>query len=422
MKNINQKSLYCHIIALSSFIVIACVYFSVIFQGKVTNQSDTSSWRGAYEESNRYLKETGENALWTNSMFSGMPTTTIGFDVKDNYLREIYDVFFHIPRPIIDVILLMASFYLLMLALGVSPWLGIIGAIAFAFCSYNFQIIQTGHNTKIIALAFAPSVLASLIYSFQKNNILGPILFGIALTFEIIAGHPQVTYYLGLIVLSYGIYQVYFALKNKTLNHFIKTSAFVLLATILSVGSNINSLWPTWEYSKYTMRGGAELGEANATASQSKGGLDKEYATAWSYGVGETANLLIPNFVGGASGGELNKSSETYKTLKQGGAQNADQMIQQMPTYWGDQPFTAGPMYMGAIAVFLFVLGLVLIKGPMKWWIVGISLLAVLLGWGRHFMWLSHIFFDYVPLYNKFRVPSMILVILQMTIPLLGIC
>lgn len=223
-----------------------------------------------------------------------------------------------------------------------------------------------------------------------------------------------------MIILAYVIAQLVSAIKNKTLPAFIKTSCFVLLATILAAGTNVNRLWPNWEYSKYTMRGGSELQMAHAQGNQTQGGLNKEYATAWSYGIEETPNLLIPNFNGGASASELSKKSKTYEILKQGGVPNAEQVIKQMPTYWGPQAFTAGPMYMGAISVFLFVLGLVVLQGTTKWWIAGISLLALLLGWGKHFMWLSSLFFDYVPLYNKFRVPSMILTILQLTIPLLG--
>lgn len=421
MKKIDLKLVFPYLIALILFTALSYAYSPALLEGKIVNQSDISSHAGMSKEISDFRNQTGKEPLWTNSMFSGMPSTTISTHYKGDYLESIYNQIFLGPRPASYVLLSMISFFLLMLALGVNPWLSIVGAIAFSFCAYNFQIMQVGHNTKMTAIALMPMVMAGIVYAYRKKALLGAVLFGIALSFEIMANHPQITFYLALMIIFYGCAQLYIAFKNKVLPKFFKTSAFILLATVLAGGANVNHLWPTWEYSKYTMRGGAELGAANATASQSKGGLDKEYATAWSYGVGETANLLIPNFVGGASGGELSKSSETYKTLKQGGAQNADQMIRQMPTYWGEQPFTAGPMYMGAIAVFLFVLGLVLIKGPMKWWIVGISLLAVLLGWGHHFMWLSHIFFDYVPLYNKFRVPSMILVILQITIPLLGI-
>ena len=334
-------------------------------------------------------------------------------------MKNVYDSLFVGPRPASYLILGLVSFYLLLLAFGVNPWLSIVGALAFGFCSYNFQILQVGHNAKMVAISLMPMVLASVVFAFRKNRWLGAVFFGITLAFQIMANHPQITYYLAFIVLFYGIAQLYKAVKAKALPAFLKTVTLLVVAVLFAAATNINHLWPTWEYSKYTMRGGSEL-TLNQN-SQTKGGLDKEYATAWSYGIDETLNLMIPNFKGGASGGALDKNSETYKFLNSQGASNADQIIQQLPLYWGEQAFTAGPMYMGAIAIFLFVLGLVLIKGPMKWWIVGISLLALFLGWGRNFMFLSSFFYDYIPLYNKFRVPSMILIVLQLTIPLLGI-
>lgn len=418
MKKINLKSLYPHLLALILFIVIGYAYFPALFEGKIVHQSDISSWRGAANETIQYRDKTGEEPLWTNSMFSGMPTTMISTLYKGNYLDNLYSNLFAGPRPASYLILALFSFYLLMLAFGVRPWLAFVGSLAFGFCSYNFQIMQVGHNAKMVAIALMPMVLASVVYAFRKNKWLGAVFFGITLSFQIMANHPQITYYLAFIILFYGIAQLYKAVKAKTLPAFFKTVSLLVVAVILAAATNVNHLWPTWEYSKYTMRGGSEL-TLNQT-NQTKGGLDKEYATAWSYGIDETLNLLIPNFKGGASGGALSKDSETYKFLKSAGASNSEQIIKQLPLYWGSQAFTAGPMYMGAIAIFLFILGLVLIKGPMKWWIVGISLLALFLGWGRNFMFLSGFFYDYVPLYNKFRVPSMMLVVLQLTIPLLG--
>ncbi|WP_303178633.1 YfhO family protein [uncultured Butyricimonas sp.] len=419
MKMPKLKSFYPYLVAFILFIVIAYAYFPALFEGKIVMQSDISSWRGAANEIIQFREQTGEEPLWTNSMFSGMPTTMISTEYKGNYLKNVYDSLFVGPRPASYLILGFVSFYLLLLAFGVNPWLSIVGALAFGFCSYNFQILQVGHNAKMVAISLMPMVLASVVFAFRKNRWLGAVFFGITLAFQIMANHPQITYYLAFIVLFYGIAQLYKAVKAKALPAFLKTVTLLVVAVLFAAATNINHLWPTWEYSKYTMRGGSEL-TLNQN-SQTKGGLDKDYATAWSYGIDETLNLMIPNFKGGASGGALDKNSETYKFLNSQGASNADQIIQQLPLYWGEQAFTAGPMYMGAIAIFLFVLGLVLIKGPMKWWIVGVSLLALFLGWGRNFMFLSSFFYDYIPLYNKFRVPSMILIVLQLTIPLLGI-
>lgn len=418
MKNIPLKKLYPYIGAFLLFVIIAYVYFPPLFEGKIVHQSDISSWRGAANEAIEFREKTGQEPLWTNSMFGGMPTTMISTIYKGNYLQQLYNNLFWGPRPASYLILAFVSFYLLMLSLGVRSWVAIAGALAFGFCSYNFQIMQVGHNAKMVAIAFMPMVLASVIFAFSRNRWLGAVFLGISLAFEIMANHPQITFYLAMVILFYGGAQLYLAIKNKTLPSFIKTGVLLLVAAGLAAGANVNHLWPTWEYTKYTMRGGSEL--TLNQQNQTENGLDKEYATAWSYGIEETFNLLIPNFNGGASAGELGKNSETYKFLKQAGAQQADQIIKQLPLYWGPQSFTAGPMYMGAVAIFLFVLGLVLIKGPMKWWIASLSLLVLLLGWGRHFMVLSNLFYDYVPLYNKFRVPSMILVVLQLTIPLLG--
>lgn len=422
VKKIDINSIWPYVIAIVLFIVIALTYFSPLLEGKVINQSDISSWKGAYEEIRQYESQTGENALWTNSMFSGMPAVAIGGGIQYTVVQKIYNLFFPLTRPANDLFLLLFGFYLLLLAFRVNPWLSIVGAIAFAFCSYNFEIIQVGHSTKVNTIAFAPMVFAALVYAYRNNYLLGSALFGLAIAFEIMSAHPQITYYLIFVLLAYTLAQFYCALQTKTLSKFIKTSVLLVIAAFLGAGTNVSYLWPTWEYGKYTMRGGSELNLQNSpNTTVNKDGLDKEYATSWSYGIEESANLLIPNFMGGSSGGALSKNSETYKTLSRGGVRNADQMIRQMPTYWGPQAFTAGPMYMGAISIFLFVLGLLLVKGPMKWWITGISALALLLGWGRHFRLVSDFFFDYVPLYNKFRVPSMILVILQITIPLLGI-
>jgi len=417
MKKINIRQIYPHLLVVLVFTCISYIYFPEILEGKVINQSDISSWKGAAREIQQYRNTTGEEALWTGSMFSGMPSTTISQNYSGNYTAFLFKILQMLKTPAGWLIIAMFGFYLLLLCFKINRWLAAAGAIAFAFCSYNFEIIQVGHATKMNAIAYMPWVLAAIVYAYRHHPLSGMAFTGIAMSLELQSKHPQITYYLGIIVLFYILTEAYLAVKQKTLPRFIKTSLLVFAGLLLGAGSNVNSLWPTVEYGKYTMRGGSEL--TNSKDVNAKG-LTKEYATAWSYGIEETPNLLIPNFNGGASGGALSKDSETYKTLRQGGVPNAEQVIKQMPTYWGPQAFTAGPMYMGAITVFLFILGLILIREPIKWWIAAISLLAVLLAWGQHFMWLTSLFHDYVPLYNKFRVPSMILVILQLTLPLLG--
>lgn len=416
MKNLHLNSWGIHIFALLLFSVLSYIYCFPLIEGKRVDQSDITSHIGAARESNEYRKTANEEALWTNSMFGGMPTTVISMRHKGNHLEYIYDRLFLGTRPASYYILAFVGFYLLMLSIGISPRVSLIGALAFGLCSYNFQIIQAGHNGKMIAIAFMPWVLASIIYSFKKNPWIGATLSGITLTFEIIANHPQITYYLGIIVIFYLAAELYNAVKQKTLGKYFKTLSLLFIGFILALGANINHLWSTWEYGKYSIRGGSELQSKNTK------GLETDYALAWSYGVEETPNLLIPNFNGGASNGALNRNSHTFRTLKNAGLSDSEagNIVKNMPAYWGPQPFTSGPMYLGAVSIFLFILSLFLIKGPWKWWIVGVSVLAILLAWGKHFMPVSRFFYEYVPLYNKFRAPSMTLVILQLTIPLMG--
>ena len=312
----------------------------------------------------------------------------------------------------------MIGGFLLCLAFGANIWLSILGAIAITFCSYNMQIIQVGHNSKMVAIAFMPWVLAAVVYAYRKSMLWGALFFAFALSFQIKANHPQITYYLAMIVAGFVIWQLCAAIKEKLLPRFIKVSALLLVAAALGIATNINHLWPTYEYSHYSMRGGSEL--AAKEGEEKSGGLDLEYATAWSYGVEETMNLMIPNFNGGASVGELGPDSETYKTLQQNGYA-ADQVVKALPLYWGPQSFTAGPMYMGAITIFLAILGLFTVRGGAKWWIAAVSLIALMLSWGYHFMPATKLFFNIAPLYNKFRTVSMILVVLQILLPLLAV-
>ncbi|MEN6618567.1 MAG: YfhO family protein [Rikenellaceae bacterium] len=413
----NYKQYLPYALAILAFAFLAYFFTPQVFQRKVVNQSDIASWRGMANEIIQYNEANPdkEPTLWTNSMFSGMPATTISVEYDGDYTDYLYKLFFVGQRPPSYLLICLVGSFLLFLAFGVNVYLSVVGAIAITFCAYNPQIIQVGHNSKMVAIAFMPWVLAAVAYAYRKKTILGAILFALALSFQIKANHPQITYYLAIIVLGYGFAQLYKSIKEKYFLKFLKTSIYLLLAGAIGIATNINHLWPTFEYSKYTMRGGSELTDNNKQQ-----GLDIAYATSWSYSPQEMPNLMIPNYNGGASVGELSTNSETYKTLKNAGYQGAEQVIKQMPLYWGKQPFTAGPMYMGAISMFLFILGLILLKGPIKWWIAVVSLIAVLLSWGSHFLFFTELFFKYAPLYNKFRTVSMILVILQITIPLLA--
>ena len=447
IKEILRKALP-YVIIVAGFVMIAYAYAPQVLQGKVVNQSDISSWKGMSHEILEWNEEHPDDpALWTGSMFSGMPSTQISVPYKGDATTPLYDLLFWGERPPSYLIISLLGGFLLFLAFGVNPWLSAVGAIAVTFCSYNMQIIQVGHNTKMVAIAFMPWVLAALVYAYRRKAFLGAVLFALALSFQIKANHPQITYYLAFIVFGYAIAELCGAIvaqkrqkaaragrlsdslltsgttvvppfRETPLGRWLTASVLVLVGGLLGIATNANKLLPTYEYAEYTMRGGSEL--THDEHNQTGDGLKLDYATAWSYGIGETPNLLIPNFNGGSSSGELSRESETYKYLRSVGA-NAENMRKGMPLYWGPQPFTAGPMYLGAVSLFLFVFGLCVIRGRYKWWIAGVSLLAVLLAWGSHFMWFSEMFFRYAPLYNKFRTVSMILVILQVTVPLMGI-
>jgi hypothetical protein len=328
-----------------------------------------------------------------------------------------------------------------MLALGIHPLIAVGGAIAVTFCSYNLQIIQVGHNTKMQALAFLPWVLAALIFTYKRalspssagstggsrwlpGTLLGAALFGLALSFQVKANHPQITYYLAILILIYVIVLVISLFRHPRPDRgslwprFFAASALLLVLGVAGIATNATKLLPTMEYTPYSMRGGStEASEGGAGAK----GLDIDYATAWSYGWEELPNLLIPNFNGGSSSGAVNpRHSETYDLLKQAGQPNLRETAKHLPLYWGPQPFTAGPMYLGAITVFLFVLGLFIYKGKEKWWIVAGTILAVLLALGSHFLTFTKFFYNVAPLYNKFRTVSMALTVLQFTLPMLG--
>ena len=418
------------------FVVLAYGYTPQVLDGKIVNQSDIASWKGMANEAMTYNKANPDDpTAWTNSMFGGMPTTATIDSFEGDWTDTIYDFFLTGKRPASYLLLALIGGFLLMLSLGTSKIIAVAGAIAIAFCSYNMQIIQVGHNTKMQAIAYFPWVLAGVIFTYRAamrsferveksqwlpQTILGATLFAFALSMQIKANHPQITYYLAIVIFAYAIgLFIYLCIKRKDLiKRFFAASALLLVIGCIGIATNANKLIPTYEYSKFTMRGGSEL-SADSDSHNAKG-LDLDYATAWSYGINEMPNLLIPNFNGGSSSGELPLDSETGKLLKMAGQQNLKQTMKHLPLYWGPQPFTAGPMYMGAITIFLFILGLILCKGREKWWLVAAVITTVFLAWGNHFMWFTRLWFNYVPMYNKFRTVSMALTALQVLLPMLG--
>lgn len=411
---------------------IAYGFVPQVLDGKIVNQSDIAGWKGMAQEALEYNKANPDDpTAWTGSMFGGMPTTAITDNFEGDWTKPLYKFIMMGKRPGSYLFVTLLGAFLLMLSIGTSKTLAVAGAIAVAFCSYNMQIIQVGHNTKMQAIAFFPWVLAGVIFTYKAalggqirkwlpKTVLGAVLFSLALSMQIKANHIQITYYLAIVIFVYAIgLLIYLCARRKDLlKRFFSASALLLVIGCIGIATNANKLIPTYEYTPYTMRGGSEL--SSDSDSHNDKGLDLDYATAWSYGIGEMPNLLIPNFNGGASAGELDIDSETGKLLKRAGQPNLRETLKQMPLYWGPQPFTAGPMYMGAITIFLFVLGLILLNGREKWWILTATLIAVLLSWGSHFLWFTKLWFEYASFYNKFRTVSMSLIVLQVTLPMLG--
>ena len=420
------------------FVVLAYAFVPQVLDGKIVNQSDIASWKGmANEAVTHNAAHPDDPTAWTNSMFGGMPTTATIDDFEGDWTDSIYKFLLTGRRPATYIFLALLGGFLLMLSMGINGILAVAGAIAVAFCSYNMQIIQVGHNTKMQAIAYFPWVLAAVIFTYKSalrfaektvwkewlpKTVLGATLFGLALSMQIKANHVQITYYLAIVIFTYAIAQLVDLCihkeKRARLGRFFAASGLLLVLGLVGMATNANKLIPTYEYTEYTMRGGSELSSDSDTHNSK--GLDLEYATAWSYGINEMPNLLIPNFNGGSSSGALDLDSETGKLLKRAGQPNLKQTLKHMPLYWGPQPFTAGPMYLGAISIFLFVLGICLVKGREKWWIIISTLIAIMLAWGNHFMWFTRLWFEYAPFYNKFRTVSMALTVLQVTVPLLG--
>lgn len=416
-----------HLVAILIFFGLTATYFSpVLFDKKGLPQNDILQHRGSSQEATEYRERTGEEALWTNSMFSGMPTYLISTRFSGDLFRFVHKaITLNLPALVANIFLALVCAYILFAALGMSTWLAIAGSVAFAFTSYNLIILEAGHNTKSLAIAYIPLVLAGLIITFRRgrrNFWIGAAIFAFGLTMQIRANHLQITYYLMLMILIFGIVELIYAVKEKWVGDFFKRVAILAFGAILAVGVSFGRVYATYEYSKYSIRGKSELTSTAARPQSESGGLDRDYAFNWSYGVGETITLLIPDFFGGSSQHAVSENSATYNTLLQIGAPEAQakQLIQSLPLYWGDQPFTSGPVYVGAIICFLFVLGLFIVNKRIRYWLLAATILSILLAWGKNFEAFNYFMFDYLPGYNKFRAVSMTLVIAQVAMPLLG--
>ncbi|NDG52088.1 MAG: hypothetical protein EBY39_03545 [Flavobacteriia bacterium] len=421
MKTLELKKLIPHISAVMLFVLISLIYFSPVLEGKKIDQQDIRQFTGMSKEIVDHRTEYDEEPLWTNSMFSGMPAYQISVRYKKNLISYCSQLFkLYLPGPAGTVFLYLLGFYFLLVSLGIDYRLAIVGAIAYAFSSYFFIIIEAGHNTKAHAIGYVAPILASFLMVFRgKKVLLGSALTALFTSLILNANHLQITYYLVMLLFIIGIVKFIEAYKEKALPLFFKYVGILLLAGTIGSLTSLSRIATTMEYGQESIRGKSELtdNQFNKTS-----GLDKDYATAWSYGKAESFTLLIPNFHGGASGGALTTDSETYRLFKNSQqASQAKKIIKQLPLYWGSQPFTSGPVYAGAIVCFLFVIGLFLIKGYQRWWILTAFLLMLALSWGKNLMPLTDFFLEYIPGYNKFRTVSTTLVIVELLIPFLGI-
>ena len=403
------------------FAIITFLYFSpMLIDGKAIQQGDIMQGKGAAKELNDFRAANNKEALWTNSMFGGMPGYQIATLYYGNCVRYINSVLsLGFPHPSQLLFIAMVSFFILLLTMGISPWISIAGAIAFGLSSYNLGLIEAGHNSKIGAIGYMPLVIAGVLMVFRKRNyLLGGALTALAVSLEVKSNHIQIAYYLFFILIALGLTEFVFTVLKKDWKHFITACGVLLIAAVLGVASNLSLLWTTEEYAAETIRGKSEL----SSNTQSAGGLDKDYALQWSYGKMESFTMLIPGFMGGSSNEELSENSATGKALQAQGAsgQQLADYLKQMPLYWGDKPFTSSTVYLGAIVMFLFVLGMLLVNDRLKWWLFSISCLGTLLAWGHNLEWFSDLFFYYVPGYNKFRVVEMCMIIPQVCIPILS--
>lgn len=413
-----------HLIAIVIFLILTAVYFSpVLFEDKGLAQNDILQFRGGAKEIQDFREKTGEEALWTNSMFSGMPAYLIQTHFPGDFSGVIHSILtFDLPALAGNIFITLLCAYILFVAMGMSSWLAIIGAIALAFTSYNIIILEAGHNTKSLTIAYIPMVLAGLIYALRRNLWIGAALFALGLTLNLHFNHLQMTYYMLLLILVFAVVEIVFAIRQGTFADLFKRGLVLAVAAVLAAGVNFGRLYTTAEYSQYSIRGKSELTAPNS-GNQVGSGLDREYAFNWSYGVGETITLLIPDFYGGSSSASLDTNSETYKAFTNMGVPpvQAEQIVEQgLPMYWGPQPGTSGPVYVGAIICFLFVLGIFIVDKRWVSWLAAGTVLSIMLAWGKNFETFNYFMFDYFPAYNKFRAVSSALVIAQVAIPFLG--
>ena len=409
------------IVVIILFAVISFVYFfPAVTEGRILSQHDSVAGIGAGEEAKEYLERTGERTRWTNSIFGGMPTYQMApsYDSTDTLkgVEKLYHLY--LPNYVWYVFVMLLGFYILLRAFDFSVWLASLGAVLWAFSSYFFIIIAAGHIWKFVTLAYIPPTIAGMVLAYRGKYLSGGLLTAVFVALQIVSNHVQMSYYFLFVMLFMAVAFGVDAWQKKEMPQFLKATGVLLMAGILGVCINLSNLYHTYEYSKETMRGKSELSELVKPDShnQTKSGLERDYITQWSYGIGETFSLLVPNVKGGASvplaanEKAMEKANPMYNSI-----------YSQIGQYWGEQPGTSGPVYVGAFVMFLFILGLFIVKGPMKWALLSATVLSVLLSWGKNFMGFTDFFLDYIPMYDKFRAVSSILVIAEFTIPLLAV-
>ena len=403
--------------------VASLFYFHPVLKGQKIVQSDITQFSGMAKEIKDYRADKNKEPYWTGASFSGMPAYQISAYYPYDFVRTLDRTLRFLPRPADYTFLYFLSFFVLMMALKVKWRLAILGALSFGFSTYLIIIFIPGHNAKAHAIGYMPLVLAGVLWVFQRKYVLGFIVTGLAMALEIYTNHIQMTYYLGFCLLILGIVEGISAIKEKILPIFIKQAAVIIAAVILGVGANASRLMAMKEYTDYSTRGKSELTiNSDGTQKEATKGLDKTYITQYSYAKLETFNLFVPRFMGGGTVEELGKNSNFYQLIeKAAGKKVADDYSKQVLTYWGDQPIIEAPAYIGAVIFFLFFLGIFLVKGKLKQWLVAATVFSILLSWGRNFEGLTNFFIDYIPLYNKFRAVSSIQVIAELCVPILGV-
>ncbi len=423
---INRKAIIPHLIAIGVFLVVALVYCKPALEGKVLQQSDIIHWKGMAQSSFEYKETHGHFPLWTNSMFGGMPAYQIAIDAPNpiaiGYLHFLFTLF--LPKPFSFFFLLCIGFYFLTQVFKVDYRIGILGSLAYAYASFSAIIVGVGHETQALAMGYMPALLGSINMVYKDRYIIGGTLTTVFASLMIGMNHPQISYYLILTALCLTIGYSIVWIKNKEFKHMFRSFVIVGVAALIGVAANMVSLATTYDYSKATMRGGTLNLDTSANTQQKEAGLPIDYAFQWSYGIPETFTLIVPDvYAGTSNSGNLDGKSHLAKMAVEKGIPD-DQAVHfasQFPTYWGDQPFTSGPVYLGAIICFLFLFGLVYKKGIDKWWILAACILAIVMCWGKNFAAVNNLLFEYLPMYNKFRAPTMSLVIPQLLFPLLAV-